>query len=234
MTGCERYFHHTPWSLDEVSLPADFSTGSWIESHYWTTKMAEAHVADPALDEVLRQIFSRASAIPYESAVPAIRQLVSARLSIPIEDVTRLFPDERPSDLSKVSDEFLKLQASATKAKELLFEEVRVQDFPSLPSRRSAIFLFPSTEEPVSFMERMKFVAADRTVVEIEPLPTARIHRADANQLNCNGLSRTEQKRDAALYWQGSVTREPVIEVLLDGPFRIVRIIRARSTLGAG
>jgi hypothetical protein len=100
--------------------------------------------------------------------------------------------------------------------REVLFESVRVSIDPRLPSRSECLFLF-TTPQPAVALD-----LEDRALLEIEPLPDARLFRARAALLDGSFLAH-EMTAQARQYWAGA--NGDGDEVLLIGRFRIARVI---------
>jgi hypothetical protein len=101
--------------------------------------------------------------------------------------------------------------------RELLFESVRVSIDPTLPSRSECLFLF-NTPGP-----SMAIDLDDRALLEIEPLPHARLLRARASLLD-GSLFAAEIASSAREYWRGAESDGD--ELLLTGSFRVRRVVR--------
>ncbi len=105
--------------------------------------------------------------------------------------------------------------------KELVFEGVRQEHFPTLPSRRRCIFLLP-LEDHNSAIKRFGFSTERSTAVEISVDNAEDLFLADASLLNCNLLKHDELKKEAQRYWSGHQSGEPLLEYLYVGQFAIV------------
>jgi hypothetical protein len=99
------------------------------------------------------------------------------------------------------------------KEKERVFEEVRTKDFPELPSRLKAFYLF----DHLKLAERDNrewFGNSPRTLVECRLLRDARFHRADCTWLNS---SQDQWPEMARRYWSGEMSEAPFPEIVLHG-----------------
>src|SRR5215216_8024626 len=93
---------------------------------------------------------------------------------------------------------------------ESTFEEIRLKEFPDLPSRKFCIFLFNLSLDPDSYARSMEFIVDDCNLVEIEILDDepkiARVnksllfHRIKNRKLKA---SRPDIIADAREYWSG-------------------------------
>jgi hypothetical protein len=97
--------------------------------------------------------------------------------------------------------------------KEAIWEQIRLKDFGSLPTRQHALFLF-NDEEQASTACKSWFVGQDRVIVEARIVRGATFHRADAVWLE--GKPET-WPLNAANYWRGKMTAYPRPEVIVDG-----------------
>src|SRR5262249_47426916 len=123
------------------------------------------------------------------------------------------------------SERIRALKIQAERDKEILFEEVRQAEYPDRPTRKRCIFLF-DPQDPMVYATRMKFSLLEVAVGESEPWAGAPLHRPDAGPLDCTARTRSEQQECARQYWRGDMTSGAVPEILLEGPFRITRMVR--------
>ena len=123
-----------------------------------------------------------------------------------------------PAGFAKAMHGLLKEQAILVR--ELVFEEVRLRDFPNLPSRRSCTFL--CREE---YLERWwnTMNGPDARIAQV--IATGDAHFGDEQYLRADCIPYDEHCRQAAEYWQGTygkcAKRE---EVLFQGEFEVVQI----------
>lgn len=106
--------------------------------------------------------------------------------------------------------------------REVLFESVRASIDPGLPSRSECLFLF-TTPAPAVALD-----VEDRSLLEIEPLPDARLFRTRAALLDGSFFPH-EMAEKARQYWTGADGDGD--EVLLSGRFRVVRVVEAERGL---
>lgn len=206
--------------MDAVELPAVRQT-DWSESHYWRRKRELELHPDEDFQNSVRE-FIKLAAHPSIGPQAVFRGLEDLGATANIND---LFPrDGLIPNEDAILQLLLRSKAEAEWGKELLFEDIRAAEFPLLPSRRRALFLFEIGQDPLQFMERMQFSHSDRFLVETEDLPGSRIHKADFRLLDCNVKPRNERIRCAREYWAGMPVSANDIEILLEGPFRIVRV----------
>jgi hypothetical protein len=111
--------------------------------------------------------------------------------------------------------------------RELLFDSVREQLDPALPSRRRCLFVVDGRAELAAAARRYGFDQQRRTVLEIEPLAGSRTFRARSALLDTGPIVR-DIIDAAGRYWSGAEPDTPIedIEVLLEGPFTIRAVAR--------
>lgn len=173
-----------------------------------------------------------------------------------IDELTKLIAlDTKQHPLFKLlNDENLEKlaisKAKAESAKESLLEDIRLDSFPHLPSRRRCIFLCESEEQLNIYLEKYQFPRKGRVVLELETiyfdpvseecwtsfgltekvfrqLNECRRFRANPKFLNCNSLPLDEKKSMLQRYWLGQETSsEHLTEVLYEGFYRVTRIIQ--------
>ena len=103
--------------------------------------------------------------------------------------------------------------ANSESPKEELWEHIRISDFPLLPSRLKALFLFESIEV-ANAARQWWFPNEKRLLLEARILFGARIHIADAKWLDS---PESEWESAARNYWSGVLTHEPMPEVIVHG-----------------
>ena len=98
--------------------------------------------------------------------------------------------------------------------KERAWERIRRSEFPDLPTRVNAIFLFESEKDG----ERAKsewFNDDARLLVQVNILPGSRLHRADARWLDLEHANDAQER--ARSYWGGEMTSDPRVEIVVSG-----------------
>lgn len=105
--------------------------------------------------------------------------------------------------------------------KELVFEDVRLEQFPALPSRKTCIFLL-ALEDHDSAIRKFGFTTERPHAVEIEVENADDVFLTDAMLLNCGTLMVHEMKEQAVRYWNGERSGDPLLEYLYVGEFMIV------------
>jgi hypothetical protein len=97
--------------------------------------------------------------------------------------------------------------------KEAVWEQIRVERFPALPTRQHALFLFD--DEAIANHARVTwFAGQDRVVVEARVVRNANLHRADATLLDGQP---DQWESNAARYWRGEMTPAPRPEIVVEG-----------------
>lgn len=106
---------------------------------------------------------------------------------------------------------------------ELTWERVRGDQFSTRPSRRRCLFLFDArtVEEGRERAHRMGVYDVCHEVELVEPA-TARVHTADARWLDHKIPLATAER--GARYWRGDMTGDPMVETLIEGAVRVVRV----------
>jgi hypothetical protein len=112
--------------------------------------------------------------------------------------------------------------------RELLFESVREEVAPHLPSRSRCLFLIENGADLEASARRYGFRGPDRTVLEIEGLEGSLTFRGQASLLDTGPIV-TDIMESARRYWAGAPPVTPLddVEVLFTGPFRIASLRRA-------
>lgn len=97
--------------------------------------------------------------------------------------------------------------------KEDMWEDLRFKNFPHLPSRKNALFLFED-ELSLQIAEKKWWPGQSRKNLSAQVVDGSSIHKADSNWLDC-----TEEawERNANAYWSGLTTPEPIFEVVVQG-----------------
>lgn len=115
---------------------------------------------------------------------------------------------------------------ATTLLRELIFEEVRNLNFPSLPSRKKCIYLFNYEDVPftnlVQTLKRMNLIQGKLFEVHVDP-NKACLHTADAVWLDGIFLKYEEMRERAQDYWLGKLTSDPKVEVLLEGEYIVAQ-----------
>ena len=123
----------------------------------------------------------------------------------------------------------------ATRTVEQIFEDVRQQEYPLLPSRKNCIFLFDFGLDPDEYAKSMSLIEVRRELnlaeVVCEPAKSI-IARVDKSLLTARftegelKATNDEIVHDANRYWTGTTRSDYNTEILLFGEFKYSRIIR--------
>ncbi len=110
--------------------------------------------------------------------------------------------------------------------KEYIFEEVRVNKFSGLPSRKRCMFLFDPEIDYKEYAKVLEFSLQKYNLIEIEVSEVkSKLSRADMSLLNCNPSLYDEIVSKAEEYWKGTGKTGLNTEILFEGEFKIKRII---------
>lgn len=97
--------------------------------------------------------------------------------------------------------------------KERVWEQIRAAEFPDLPTREKALFLFDDLNTANDAMTSW-FHDQRRHLVEARIVSPSLVHKADAKWLDTD-----ERKWESAArqYWAGEMTDVPIVEVIVCG-----------------
>lgn len=99
--------------------------------------------------------------------------------------------------------------------KEIVWERIRVDNYPDSPSRMNALFCFGTLDDAERGRSEM-FAGEGREIVEIIPLQGAWGATFDSKLLD--GFE-PDWERNAHRYWSGEMTDAPFCEVIIHGAF---------------
>lgn len=105
---------------------------------------------------------------------------------------------------------------------ELLWEQVRKEEFPDLPSRQRCIFLNEDRSRVPYWIERLD--CPTRCQV-LRVRAAGRLHRADERLLIGDGYTLSEAWDRARAYWRGRLQDGLGNEILLEGRITVLEII---------
>jgi hypothetical protein len=103
--------------------------------------------------------------------------------------------------------------------RELIMEQLRLQEFPDVPSRQRCLFLTENLDEARTWKERVKDPAI---ICSIEC--TGTIHRADANLLLSDSESLSVTQDRGRRYWRGELSEDPHREILFIGDATVTAV----------
>ena len=195
--------HITRWDKSHVlrTLNKDIST-NWSESYYWKNKK-NYKIQKPIHDRNFNRVMES-----FDSS------LINKNLECLRNSLLSLINDAPHS------------KYNAEVKKENIFEDVRLKEFPNLPSRKNCMFLIPNEVNLERYSENMGFDINDAIVLNIEVSNNSFLHYADMSLLNCNLFADDYIEIQAKRYWNG-VENEHIninTEILFRGNFKIISI----------
>ena len=104
--------------------------------------------------------------------------------------------------------------------RELIFEYVRNEFYPELPSRHSCIWLIPNDTESVDFWKQ---IIQGNTHKIFKVTVDGKIHRASQKWLIGGTISVHEWEKLAHRYWQGLESGSLQDEILFEGKMKILK-----------
>lgn len=105
-------------------------------------------------------------------------------------------------------------------ARELIMEEIRIDEFSGTPpSRQKCLFLTDTVEEAKTWIP---LIGGNATVCELTC--TGVIHRADSRLLVKASEPLSTTKEQARAYWRGEASAEPRMEILFEGDAAVTAI----------
>ena len=106
----------------------------------------------------------------------------------------------------------------------MILEEVRKEINIELPSRLKCLFVTNSLEELSSWIDI--FDRTNKKEYKIFKLElTGKIFKGDANYVLRENISLNKKKEKAKLYWNQSITDNPIYEYLFEGNATIIKEI---------
>jgi hypothetical protein len=100
------------------------------------------------------------------------------------------------------------------KRKEALWEAVRKDGYPGLPSRTNALFLFPD-QKNLRRATNLWWSGEERLITKANVSGQSKIHKADSKLLDCTP---EKWRENAHSYWQGSILMILSLRSLCKGP----------------
>lgn len=104
--------------------------------------------------------------------------------------------------------------------RELVFESIRKEFYPELPSRHKCIWLIPDDEKSLEFWRRDVFKLNNPKIFKLSV--DGKTHRASQQWLICRTYSLNEINSMAHKYWQGENSGSIDDEILFVGKIRIL------------
>lgn len=129
-------------------------------------------------------------------------------------------PHNLPATAYEIAEHFVML------ARELLWESIRLKEFPNAPSRQRGIWLLESESEVAHWNSRLNASASSPPSQVVELVATGCALRCDAAFLLGDSETLEESISKARMYWNGSISPErSEPEILFEGELRVVRIV---------
>ncbi|EMH7333712.1 DUF2441 domain-containing protein [Serratia marcescens] len=109
--------------------------------------------------------------------------------------------------------------------REFVFERVRRNNYPLLPSRMTSTYLVESIEEAKAWSSILNTESNDFSILEVEALPETKIFHTYAGHIDNweNALKDLEIEANAHAYWRG--TKLGHAEILASGPLLVINHI---------
>jgi len=116
--------------------------------------------------------------------------------------------------------------------RELIFEQIRLEQFPDKPSRQKCMWVFPQERETLQLrMSQLK--TPNAKIYELNL--TGKIHRSDYQRLELISISPAMIAQSAIAYWNGTGgNNAPTDEVIFEGKCQIAKVIDANSVGAMG
>ncbi|TDQ33389.1 DUF2441 domain-containing protein [Zeaxanthinibacter enoshimensis] len=115
--------------------------------------------------------------------------------------------------LSKVNLQYLKW------IREEIFEKTRVEFDPNLPSRKKGIWLTNKN----NLKKWWDILNSDQCRIYKVQIEKGKIFTTDEHYCELQNFSIEEFKNNAKKYWKGDLTNEPIVEILFEGEFKVLK-----------
>lgn len=150
------------------------------------------------------------------------KTMTGPELEVP-DLLKNLLPSDFQQNISKAKYE-------AEFKKEEVFESVREDEFPNLPSRKRCIYAIPSSIDPLEFGKSINLHVDKFNLIEIRPvLNRSKVLQSKMSLLNCNGISVLDMQEIARTYWSGENEASLDTEVLIEGEIEITSIVNLKE-----
>jgi Protein of unknown function (DUF2441) len=192
------YLHSSTWESKNYTVGKEYLT-DWQESMYWLHKK---HAQQ-------NQVFDN-------SIVEILKLLSDGQIEIQLLDQVA----------KKFNMMFQHGRYASELLKEYIFEEVRQNKFPQLPSRMKCMFAFSKLIDPKLYLEKLKLNQNTKTLIEIEPIfQNSKVFAANYTLLDCNLSTHKEMVKFAHQYWNGDNPDLLTTEILIEGKCVIRNIL---------
>lgn len=105
---------------------------------------------------------------------------------------------------------------------ELIFEDIRINDFINLPSRKNSIFLFDQNIPNIKHYLQLMAIHNKKYIYEINIIEPSKIYYANLNHFKCKPNDVLNIKNQAKKYWSNNETYYiEKSEILYNGKFEI-------------
>jgi len=111
--------------------------------------------------------------------------------------------------------------------REELFERVRLSDFPQLPSRKNSIWVTNKELVPNWNQQILRGQLTEETrIFEVSLDQDSNIHNADQYYVEIEAFSIEDIEERAQDYWKGNLSKNPMIEVIVEGKLTVNNIFK--------
>jgi hypothetical protein len=115
--------------------------------------------------------------------------------------------------------------------KEHIFEDIRLNEYSDLPSRKRCMFLLDPQEDAISFCTQYGFNKPPYYVIEIEKVDGKdKTHRCQISLLDCDTRPYSEIVENARKYWSGTDKIKSDMEILFEGGFIVTKVLHRFSS----
>lgn len=149
-----------------------------------------------------------------------VHQVPAIRLLRCVKDGT-VTSNMLPTIAFETANHFLML------ARELVWENVRLAEFPDAPSRQRCIWLIRTLEDTKRWISQLGFQPNYYWVVQVRV--TGRLLDVDANLLAGDSEPLQTWYEKASRYWMGKNSENPLPEVLFEGMIRVEEILNVSA-----
>lgn len=105
---------------------------------------------------------------------------------------------------------------------ELVFEDIRKEEFPHLPSRQRCVWLIPTQNGVKYWLQRMN---VDGQFQVLKVRIQGRLHKASESYLVGDSMPLEEAIRRARQYWLGIVEEAETEEIIFEGRMRVEEVM---------
>jgi len=199
------YFHiadkkSQPWSTHQPIKIGDVLTTSTINpyfNYYLTSNYPKEIVTFPDGQQLLSRMF-------------VLQEIKEKRMNNP-----------NSQHVAKMGYETAKYFSNYTR--ELIWENVRKEEFNDLPSRQKCIWLAQGEENLQFWLNRIGKAAKDINVFRV--IPSGSLHSANEELLLNDIEPYDETLMKARQYWSGLITNQNSKEVLFEGNLKIKELV---------